>query len=71
MKNKARLQAAAEWCLLALIVGIVMGLGAARMHQLQLNWFLVVGFVSIAVVMAVYRMVYRKWFVVKDADSAE
>lgn len=71
MKNKARLQAAAEWCLLALIVGIVMGLGAARMHQLQLNWFLVVGFVGIAVVMAVYRAVYRKWFAEDKTDTAE
>lgn len=67
--NQQRLENAAEWILLALIVATVMGLGAARMHQLRLNLFLVVCFFAIAAFMAVYRLVYRRWF--KDSDAAK
>ena len=68
MKGKISWESVAEWCLLALIVGVVMGLGAARMHQLQLNLFLVCCFFAIAVLMAVYRAIYRRFF---DADHEE
>lgn len=60
MKKKA--ETIAEWALLMLMVGTVMGMGAARMHQLNLNGFLLAGYAALAVFMFLYRLVYRRWF---------
>ena len=67
MKTKA--ETIAEWVLLILMVGTIMGMGAARMHQLYLNVFLVAGYAALAVFMLGYRLVYRRWFV-KEQDDA-
>ncbi|MCI6376321.1 MAG: hypothetical protein MR842_00965 [Clostridiales bacterium] len=60
MKKKA--ETIAEWVLLILMVGTIMGMGAARMHQLYLNGFLVAGYAALAVVMFLYRLAYCRWF---------
>ena len=37
MKKTFKWEAFAEWCLLALMIAVMMGMGAMRVHQLQLN----------------------------------
>ncbi len=67
MKKTFKWETFAEWCLLALMIAVMMGMGAMRVHQLQLNLYLVAGYAAIVLLMACYRLVYRKWFAKEEA----
>ncbi len=71
MKETSKWESLAEWCLLILIVSVVMGMGAARVHQLKLNLFLVGSYVAIVILMASYRVIYRRWFSKEKAPDAK
>lgn len=70
MKKTSKWEALAEWCLLALMIAVVMDMGAMRVHQLKLNLFLGGSYAAIAVLMSGYRLIYRKWFAKDEPDEA-
>lgn len=53
-------QKAIEWVLVALIVGVIMFFGKLRMHQLNINRFLVLGYAIILFLLIVFWVVNQK-----------
>ncbi|HHT48128.1 MAG TPA: hypothetical protein GXZ98_02375 [Firmicutes bacterium] len=53
-------QKAIEWVLVALIVGVIMFFGKIRMHQLNINRFLVLGYAIILFLLIVFWVVNQK-----------
>ncbi len=65
--KKTTMEKTVDWILLTLIIGSVMLFGALRMHQLALNSFLLLSFGVIALLLVVYRVVYRRFFLPAEA----
>lgn len=53
-------QKAIEWVLVALIVGVIMFFGKIRMHQLNINRFLVLSYAIILFLLIVFWVVNQK-----------
>ena len=63
-------QLALEWIMISLMIGLIMLFGWQRMHQLNINRFLILSFSIILVLTAAYRSIAIRYFSTNMEDAS-